>query len=170
MTHRLLEYIVLGVVTMLLQLFFISNLNITPYIVPFIYLSLVILLPTKINKGVLLLLAFLCGAIVDFSSGGAGLNTIAILAMTVIRPILLRITLGEDEIRDNISPIVSKMGQGKFIRYSSVLTLVYTVTYFSFEAMMAPASWFILAKISLSWGISTLLTYAVQQMFSLFKK
>ena len=59
--YRFLEYTLLFVIVVLLQIFLFNNLNLSVYVNPLVYIAFVVMLPMEINRAALLLLGFLLG-------------------------------------------------------------------------------------------------------------
>ena len=67
--HRVVEYTLIFLVLVLLQVFLFDNLNLSPYLYPLVYVGFIILLPVGLHPAWTLLLGFLVGAVTDLLSG-----------------------------------------------------------------------------------------------------
>ena len=161
---RIIKYTVLFISVTFLQLFLFDNINITTYIRPFIFVAFIVLLPMETKGWILLLLAFLSGAIVDLCSGTGGIATISTLVIAFIRPAILAITAGKDEIKDSGIPSVSRLGNAKFMKYVNIEMLIFTIVYFSIESLSLKYFYIILLRALLSTVVSVALLW-VCQMF-----
>ena len=70
--HRVVEYTLMFLVLVLLQVFLFDNLNLSPYLYPLVYVGFIILLPVGLHPAWTLLLGFLVGAVTDLLSGTPG--------------------------------------------------------------------------------------------------
>ena len=66
--YRFLEYTLLFVIVVLLQIFLFNNLNLSVYVNPLVYIAFVVMLPMEINRAALLLLGFLLGGCLLYTS------------------------------------------------------------------------------------------------------
>ena len=98
--HKIAEYGLIFIVSVLLQVFLFDNLTVSPYLYPLVYAGCIILLPANIDRALLLILSFALGLSVDLLSGMAGLNTIAATATGFLRPALFSLTVGKDAARE----------------------------------------------------------------------
>lgn len=164
--HRTIQYIILFVAVLLLQLLFINNLDLGVYVHPLICLAFVALLPVELASIWVLLSSFAMGVLLDFGSGTAGLSSAAMMLSGFTRPLLLRVALGKDNMREGSgTPTSAMVGQWGFIRYALVFSLIYCLFYFSLEA--ATLSYFYLTaiRIAISTVASAALIYICQLFF-----
>ncbi len=164
--HKFLEYAVLFVTMVLLQVFLFSRIGISMYVHPLVYIAFILLLPMEISGGWLLMLAALLGVSVDFFMGTAGINTIAILFVAFCRPTALLLLVGKDEVKDGGVPNVNRLGLKKFLRYAGVLIFLHSVLFFMLETLSWRFFYVTLLRIVLSAGVTLLLVYFCQQLFS----
>lgn len=163
--RRLLEYILLFVVMVLLQTFFFSKLDISPYINPLVYILFIILLPMEI-PGVLLLLASLAiGITIDFVTATPGVNTIATLFVGFIRPTLLTVLIGKDEVRDGGVPNENRIGRQKFIRYAIFMIFFHSLVYFNIETLSVPMIFHTQIRVICSSTVTLIFVYLCQKLF-----
>ena len=69
--HKIAEYGLIFIVSVLLQVFLFDNLTVSPYLYPLVYAGCIILLPANIDRALLLILSFALGLSVDLLSGMA---------------------------------------------------------------------------------------------------
>ena len=109
--HKIAEYGLIFIVSVLLQVFLFDNLTVSPYLYPLVYAGCIILLPANIDRALLLILSFALGLSVDLLSGMAGLNTIAATATGFLRPALFSLTVGKDAAREGFMPLPLNTGR-----------------------------------------------------------
>lgn len=129
---RPIDYIILFVVTVLLQLLLFNNIQVTGLLTVFVYPTFVIALPVSVAPGALLLLAALMGVTVDFFSGTAGLSTMSIVLMAFMRPGVLRLMVGD---ATDSAPVSGKIGVYRFLRYATVMLLIHNIAFFMLESL-----------------------------------
>ena len=163
--HRFMEYTLLFVVLVLLQVLLFNNLGISLYVNPLVYVSFVILLPADIRGAWLLLLALLMGVVVDMFSGTPGINTIATLLVAFCRPGLLLLLVGSDDVKELGVPDANHMGTGRFLKYASLLVVLHAAVFFMLEALSWRYFGFTLLRIVLSSLATILFVYFCQKLF-----
>ena len=163
--HRLLQYILLFLAVVALQIFLFDNLQLSLYVHPFVYLAFVLLLPMEIKGYLLLLLALLVGATIDLFSGMPAVNTIATVFIAFCRPTVLRLFVGKDVLEDGGIPNVRKLGVGKFLRYAFVLILLHSFVFFVLETMTLTGFGYTALRIGISAVCTTIVVYFCQLLF-----
>ena len=98
MMRQIIEYALLFLVLVLLQVFLFSNLELSVYLNPLIYIAFIILLPIETAPVLVLGLGLLMGLTMDVAMGAAGLNTLATLPVAFLRGALLRLTCSKDSV------------------------------------------------------------------------
>ena len=82
--YRTLQYAILFVVLVLLQVFLFSRIGISIYVHPLVYIAFILLLPIEIAPLSGLLLGLLMGVTMDLFMATAGVNTIALVSNGII--------------------------------------------------------------------------------------
>ncbi|MBE5033901.1 rod shape-determining protein MreD [Gallalistipes aquisgranensis] len=163
--YRFLEYTLLFVIVVLLQIFLFNNLNLSVYVNPLVYIAFVVMLPMEINRAALLLLGFLLGGVMDMIMGTAGINTIATLATAFLRPSVLTLTAGKEDVMGGGVPCIGRLGRKKYLRYLLVLILLQCFIFFTFESLTWSYYYLTLVRIVLSTLVTALLIYFFQFLF-----
>lgn len=148
--YRVYPYIVLFVALALLQVFLFDNLSISVYLSPLVYVAFVVLLPIDVRPSVALLAALATGVAMDWTMGGAGINTIATLPLALLRRPLLRSICGEENIREGGIPSPERLGRGSFLRYLVAMVAVHHLLFFVVESL----SWSRLPHTLVRWLLS----------------
>ncbi len=162
---RTLQYLVLFLVTALVQLLILDNVSISIYLHSMLYLAFVALLPVELASVWVVVTGFAMGVLMDAGSGSAGLNSIAILFSAFVRPLFLRMGVDKDDLREGGgTPGSQLMGGGGFGRYVTLLTLCHCAIYFLLEA----ATWSHFYLTALRIAISTAVTIALIYLCQLF--
>ena len=164
--HRTLQYAILFIVMVILQIFLFSRIGISVYVHPLVCIAFIVLLPMEIAPLLLLTLGLLMGVTMDFFMGTAGINTIATLFVAFCRPTLLNLLAGKDEVKDGGIPNVNRLGIKKFIKYASFMVLLHSTVFFIFETLSLHFFYLTLLRILLSSAVTLLLVYFCQRLFS----
>ena len=77
--HRTLQYAILFIVMVILQIFLFSRIGISVYVHPLVCIAFIVLLPMEIAPLALLGLGLLLGVTLDFFMATAGIHTVAAL-------------------------------------------------------------------------------------------
>ena len=164
--YRTLEYCILFVVMVILQIFVFSRIGLSVYVTPLAYVVFVLLLPMEIPGAALLFLGMLMGMTIDFFTGMAGINTVASLFTAFCRPTVLALMVGKDEVKDGGIPNANRLGNKKFIKYASVLVFLQCAVFFILESLSWSYFYLTLLRIVLSGAVTLLLVYFCQKLFS----
>ncbi len=125
MNQPVVKNILRFLLLILLQVLVLDNVPFHGYIVPYVYVLFILLLPFQINKSLLLLLAFLMGIIIDVFGNTLGLHTAALVFIAFARPGILRFYFPRLESDPSEEPNVVKLGFYGFLRYSFTLILLH---------------------------------------------
>lgn len=161
---RVIEYTWFFIVVTVLQVFLFSNLNLGIYVHPLVYVAFILLLPMKAAPVAVLLLGLVSGLVIDVSTGGGGLNTIATVFTSFCRPYLLPFIVGRDEVRDGGIPLPGRIGYGRFFRYAGILVFLHCLVFFSLESLSVRYFYLTFIRIAASSAVSVLLIFFIQML------
>ena len=134
MTKLILNYSILFVVLILLQVLICNNISIFNIATPFIFIYCIISLPVNTRLNWVLTLSFLTGLIVDIFSDTQGMNSLACTILGVLKmPIFKLYVPRHDEISDTI-PSIKNLGIGVFLKFILTMTLLYCTMIVAIEA------------------------------------
>ena len=145
-----------------LQVVVFNNLQLNAYVNVFIYTAFILLLPFEIHGGLLLVLAFLMGLLMDVFSNTGGLHAAASTFMAFCRPGVLRFISPRDGYDSASSPTIASMGFGWFVTYALMLVFLHNLVCFFLEAFRMSEFFFTMAKIILTTFVTVLLLIAAQ--------
>ena len=100
---------------------------------PFLYIYFVLMFPRSYPKWGMLLWSFSMGLVVDMFSNTPGLACASLTLIAALQPYLLELFLPRDA-DDNIIPSAHTLGWDKFASFTSILTVIFCVTFFTLEA------------------------------------
>lgn len=165
--YRISNYIILFVVTMLLQTFVFDNLALSVYFNPLIYITIVILLPVESLPVTVLLTGFATGFAADMLTGGEGLNAAATLPAALLRQPLLTRYCSRDDLRDGGIPSARQMGgQWRFAGFAATITAIHHGLYFFMEALTFSHFFSTLLRIVLSGGFTLVFVVLTSRVFT----
>jgi len=85
------------VLLVLFQVLVLDQVHFGGYVIPYVYIIFILLLPFDIPKSLLLILAFGAGLTIDFFGNTLGLHTAALVMLAFARPGVLRLYLKKTE-------------------------------------------------------------------------
>ena len=87
--NDILQHIIRFFVLTGIQILVLNNVQISGYINPFVYILFVMLLPPKMPKAIVLILAFMMGFTIDIFSDSYGIHSSATVLLAFLRPKVL---------------------------------------------------------------------------------
>jgi len=133
MINSILRYSLIAIVLILLQVLLFNNIQFSGYINPYVYIMIILLLPSVIPPWALLLVAFFTGLTVDLFSGTPGMHTSATLVAGFSRPYILRFISPRDGYESGSELSMEVYGFRWFMIYTSIVVLVHHLTLFYIE-------------------------------------
>ncbi len=153
-----------------IQVLLFNNMNLGSYLNPSVYILFILLLPVKINRSLLLVIAFITGYIIDYFSNTPGLHSAASAFLAFLRPGLINLLFRNHEFDKNEEPTPFSIGWGGFLRYSLVLTTAHQLLLFYLEVLSFSHFFFTLSKVALSTILSLFLILVVMLIFGRRRK
>jgi len=135
MNNVVIKNIVRFLLLVAFQVLLLNKMNFFGFIIPFVYVLFIILLPLRTNKLLLLFLAFLIGFTIDFFGSTPGLHSSATLLLAFLRPGVLNLFFGNIEFVKDEEPNISKLGFFGFFRYALLLILIHHFALFMLETI-----------------------------------
>ena len=120
-----IKYGILFVVLVLLQVTFLSNINLAGYVNPFLYIYFILVLPLQTSRLQLLLLSTALGLSIDIFLNTPGLHTFATVFVAYFRNVFIYRTIPEGEIESLNGLTVYETGFWNYIKYAGSLTAVH---------------------------------------------
>ncbi len=122
------------VIYLILQVFILRNLVFFDVAFCFVYLSVIIFLPSNTPTSTALIIAFLTGLAVDMFYNTAGLHASALLLVAFVRGFVLKVLFPSRGLENEIVISVEGMGIERFVRYIVVMTFIHNLYLFFLEA------------------------------------
>lgn len=135
MTKTIIRFIIIFIVLILAQVVVFNHLVLLGVAVPFVFIYGIIKLPVTLNVNWTMTLAFLTGLIVDIFSDTVGMNALACTIFAVTRIPVLRLYFPREEDMTDPEPSLRSLGPAIYMKYLASLSLLYSLLFFTIEAM-----------------------------------
>lgn len=170
MNNVLIRNIGRFVILMLVQVLVLNNMNLGGYMNPYIYLLFILLLPSNINRSLLLIIAFLTGLTIDFFGNTLGLHAAACVFLAFLRPGTIHNIFQHYEFNQGEEPGPSTIGLWGFLKYALVLVFVHQLLLFYLEIFSFSNFFQTLYRVLLSTALSTTIMMIVVMLFGKRKR
>lgn len=134
MSKTILQFIVIFIVMVLLQVTIFNNVCLYNIAIPFVFIYFIIRLPLTLSTNWVLTFSFLIGLSIDIFSDTQGMNALACTILAMLRTPLLRLYIPREDDLTNPEPSIRSLGLGTYIKYLITIVLVYCTTIFIIEA------------------------------------
>jgi rod shape-determining protein MreD len=168
MLINLAKYLLIFVVSVLLQVLIFNNLLIARFISPFFYILFILLLPIDTPRSLLLFLSFILGLSIDIFTNTPGVHASASLLIGFIRPGILGLISSRETLDSVAAPRVQNMGLQWFLTYTTFLVIIHHLFLFFIEAFTFQGVLITLIRVVLSSVLSVILI--VMSQFIIFRK
>lgn len=131
--NDILQHTILFFILASIQILVLNNVQISGYINPFVYILFIMLLPPKMPKAIVLILAFVMGFTIDVFSDSYGIHSSATVLLAFLRPkVLALVSVKGGEDLEEIG--IKQLKINRFFTYSGILCLIHHFTLFYLEA------------------------------------
>ena len=168
MVINLLKYLLIFIVSVLLQVLIFNNILIFRVIAPFFYILFILLLPFDTPRALLLFLSFMLGFSLDIFTNTPGVHASTSLLIGFIRPGVLQLISSRETLESVTAPRVKNMGFWWFVGYTSFLVIIHHLFLFFIEAFTFEGFLITLLRVILS-SILTVVLIVLSQ-FLIFRK
>ena len=125
MTRSIFRYLLHFFILIIIQLFVLDNLFLFNLIHPYIYFTLILMLPVNINRYLLISIALVYGFIIDILSFTYGLHTSTLVFIGFLRPYMMRMFVSEEQIEQNIEVHFSTLGARRYLIYLLIMLFIH---------------------------------------------
>ena len=152
----------------LFQVYVLDKIRLHQMVTPYIYFMFVLWLPFKMNRTLLLLIAFLFGFTLDCFDHTYGFHAAASLVIAYFRPFLINLLIPQEGAETNYEePSFKSMGgMLPYLIYAGTLSLLHNIWLFFLEALQFGDIWYFFVKTFLSTVISVLLVLITELLFT----
>ncbi|MBR6441281.1 MAG: hypothetical protein IKS44_04455 [Bacteroidales bacterium] len=163
MTKLVFSNIFRFLILIIIQILIINFVYLGGYMVPFIYLLAVLMLPTRMGKIPTLLVAFAAGLLVDLFCNIPGFHTFSCTLVAFARLVFGNRMITRDDPIDIDVPGIHTVPFQQLAMYLLVMSFIYSVTYFLLEAFsFGNIGWMLLSML-----LSTLATWVLMLLCQL---
>ncbi len=134
MISEILKYSLKFILLVLVQVLILNNIQYSGFINPYAYILFLLILPVRIPKSLLLIIAFFTGLTVDMFGNSIGLHASACLLLAYARPMVLRILAPRDGYETDTVPSIIGQGFKWFMIYTALLTVIHHLLLFYLES------------------------------------
>ncbi|HWV29234.1 MAG TPA: hypothetical protein VN038_06260 [Dyadobacter sp.] len=160
-----IQYSLMILLYLFLQIFFMRNIVLFNYAFCFIYIAAILLLPADMDRMYTLLIAFAVGFVVDVFSNTFGMNASATVLIAYLRPFLIHYQM-KSRGAERAEVGIRAQGLGAFVSYIFPLILIHHSMLFLMEMNNFGMILYTLIRI----GASTLFTTILIILLELFSK
>lgn len=118
---------------MLVQCLILNHISILGYATPMPYILFLLAFPKGSGRKSILLCGFLLGLVADMFTNTPGVSAASCTLIAMIQPFFLQVMSPRDSAED-MQPTYHTMGFFGFLRYATVLTFIFQLTYYSLLA------------------------------------
>ena len=134
MIATVIKYGVIFILLILFQGLILNNVEFGGYVVPFLYVLFILMLPFETPNWIVLLLGFCLGLLIDSFTSTMGMHTAATIFMAFCRAYLLKLIEPRGGYEFNSKPNVQLMGLMWYLLYATILVLAHHVFLFFLES------------------------------------
>ncbi len=160
--------IVRFLVVILFQVLLMDNVMISGYMVPYVYLLFILLMPFETPRWVQLLSGFILGMGIDLFANTLGMHTAATVMIAFVRPYLLNLLAPRDGYEAETFPRIHYYGFLWFLKYTLIIVAIHHFMLFYLEVFQLKEFFSTLLRVILS-SILSASTIILSQYF-VFRK
>ncbi len=156
------------VMVVLFQVLVMDNVMLNGYMVPYVYLLFILLMPFETPRWIVLISGFLLGLGIDLFEHTPGMHTAATVLLAFVRPYILSLLAPRDGYELETFPRVHFYGFTWFLKYTLLMVLVHHLALFYLEVFQLQNFLSTLSRVILS-SILSASTIVLSQFF-VFRK
>ena len=149
-----------------LQILVLNKIQLSVYLNPFLYVLFILSLPIETPKGLVLILSFITGLVMDMFGDTLGMHTTACLFMGLLRPGMIKLISPREGFEFYFKPTIQYLGLPKYLVYAGVLVFVHHFVLFFIEYFRFSELIYMFIKIFASSAFTLILIFISQQFFS----
>jgi rod shape-determining protein MreD len=155
-------------VLVIFQVLVMDNVMISGYMVPYVYLLFILLMPFETPRWIVLLSGFFLGLGIDLFEHTPGIHTAATVLIAFVRPYVLNLLSPRDGYEPETFPRIHYYGFSWFLKYTLIVVLVHHLALFYLEVFQLQNFLSTLLRVILSTALST--SSIVLSQFFVFRK
>lgn len=164
MIEALPKNIVRFILLVLVQVLILNNIRISGFMIPYVYVLFILLLPFETPGWLLLVVGFMLGMSIDLFMDTPGMHTFSTVFMAFLRPPVLKVIEPRDGYESGTYPRVAYYGFTWFLKYAAILIIVHHFVLFYIEIFRFGDFFLTFFRVILS-SLITLLMIILSQFF-----
>tara|TARA_B100000989_G_scaffold287291_1_gene256796 strand:+ start:637 stop:1140 length:504 start_codon:yes stop_codon:yes gene_type:complete len=124
------NYLKLFIVYIVIQIFILNEVIFSSYIIPFLYLTIILSIPKGKSILFLMIISFMTGLTIDIFEGQLGLHSTSCLIIAFLRPKILSILSNSKTLSSEDNIRLNNLGALQFLVYSSTLIFFHSLILF----------------------------------------
>ena len=165
MQNLVIQNIVRAIALLLLQILVLNNIYLGSSINPFLFILIIMMLPTSTPKIAMLFISFACGLIIDIFSNVPGLHAFSCTLLGFCRITFLDKILIGDGSSDIDTPSCRSAAKDQWFAFMACGCLIYNFAYFLLEMFSFHDLWRIILSTVASSVVVILLSILLQTLF-----
>lgn len=133
MITEILKLLLRFIVLVLVQVVILNNIQLGGFVNPYVYVLMILLLPVRIPRFLLLLISFLTGITIDIFSDTMGMHAAACVFLGYVRPGVLLLIAPREGYEAEANPSLKGMGFNWFLLYSTITVFLHHLILFYIE-------------------------------------
>lgn len=133
MINSILRYGLIIVLLILLQILVLNNIQFSGFVNPYVYIMIILLLPSVTQAWLVLIISFLTGLTIDLFTGSPGMHASATLLAGFSRPFVLRLIAPRDGYESGSDLSMAAYGFRWFFIYTTTIVLIHHTSLFFLE-------------------------------------
>ena len=133
MINSILRYGLIIIILVLLQILVLNNIQFSGFVNPYVYIMIILLLPSVTPEWLVLIISFLTGLIIDLFTGSPGMHASATLLAGFSRPTVLRLIAPRDGYESGSDLSMAAYGFRWFFIFTTTIVLIHHTTLFFLE-------------------------------------
>lgn len=155
-------------VVIIFQVLVMDNVMISGYMVPYVYLLFILLMPFETPRWIVLLSGFFLGLGIDLFEHTLGMHTAATVLLAFVRPYFLNLLAPRDGYEPETFPRIHYYGFSWFLKYTLLMVLVHHLALFYLEVFQLQNFLSTLLRVVLSTALSA--SSIVLSQYFVFRK
>jgi hypothetical protein len=165
MNRKLIGNIARFILLALAQVYIFSNIQVSGYINPQVYVLFILMLPFEIAGFWLLTLAFMMGLTVDFFMHTPGMHAAASVVLAFLRPGVIRLVGKKDDLEPWQYPNIRDSGTLWFLAYTLILVFLHHIFIFYLEVFRFSEFLQTFLKVLINTVLTSLIIMLIQFLF-----
>jgi rod shape-determining protein MreD len=162
MINEIIKNLFRFIILVLVQVLVLKRIELGMYLIPFLYVLFILMLPFETPKWLLLLLSFAMGITIDSFYDTGGMHAAATVFVGFCRPSVLKLFSPREGYEFGTKPTIQYLGVPWFISYAGILIVLHHLVLFYIEIFRFSDFFFTLLR-ALTSSATTLLLVVVSQ-------